>query len=168
MTPDPASIENAYRFMKAAFHRRIKRFEFQLQLETLVHEIMSHKSKYSVRSPSDLIKAVSELDQVKGDKLKGLMNLLQFQLVINQSRSHKEFELGNSVQSVCNKYFGVPCSVIGQIEHDNAVWQSQRKRRHLLIEYPYSRLYAQLMGMARRVASLREKPKAAAPIGKAN
>ena len=168
MTPDPSSIENGYRFMKAAFHRRIKRFEFQLQLETLIHEIMSNKAKYSVRSPSDLIKAVSEIDPIKGDKLQGLMSLLNFQLVINQTRSYKEVELGSSVQSVCNKYFGVPCSVIGQIEHDNAVWQSQRKRRHLLIEYPYSRLYAQLMGMARRVASLKAKPAKDSPIVKAN
>jgi flagellar biosynthesis protein FlhG len=171
MTPDPSSIENAYRFMKAAFHRRIKRFEFQLQIEELVADIMANKAKYSVRSPSDLIKAITEVDGPKGAKLQSLMTQMEFQIVLNQARSYKEAELGASVQSVCNKYFGVPCSVIGQIEHDNAVWQSQRKRRHLLIEYPYSRLYAQLMGMARRVAAFKSKNKdkdKGAPIFKAN
>lgn len=33
LTPEPTSVENAYRFMKACFYRRIKRFERQLQLK---------------------------------------------------------------------------------------------------------------------------------------
>lgn len=155
MTPEPTSIENAYRFMKAAFYRRIKRFEFQLHLEDVISEIMSDRKKYSVRSPGDLFKAVNEFDPEGGKKLEILMRNLQFDIVLNQTRSYKEAELGHSVQSVCTKYFGVPCRLAGQIEHDNAVWQSQRKRRHLLIEYPHSRLYAQLMGMSRRLASLK-------------
>lgn len=167
MTPEPASIENAYRFMKASFYRRIKRFEFQLKLSELVAQIMANKSKFSVRSPQDLIRAVEDLDADGGSKLKALMQQLEFSIVFNQARSFKEIELGNSVQSVCTKYFGVPCKLVGQIEHDNAVWQSQRKRRHLLIEYPHSRLYAQLMGMSRRIAALRTSKKTI-PLEKAN
>lgn len=167
MTPEPASIENAYRFMKAAFYRRIKRFEFQLHLQDLITDVMANKTQHSVRSPSDLIKAVQTVDPVGGAKLNRVMSQLEFQIVLNQARSFKEIELGNSVQSVCTKYFGVPCKLVGQIEHDNAVWQSQRKRRHLLIEYPHSRLYAQLMGMSRRIASMRAK-EPATPIVKAN
>lgn len=167
MTPEPTSIENAYRFMKTAFYRRIRRFEHQLNMEATLHEIMSNKDKYSVRTPSDLIRSVQMIAPEHGELLRSLMSQLEFHIILNQTRSHAESELGHSVETVCNKYFGVTSRLLGRIEYDNAVWQSQRKRRHLLIEYPHSRLYAQLMGVARRLSE-RLKADEPAPLKKAN
>lgn len=149
LTPEPSSIENAYKFMKAAFYRRIKRYEFQLHLEEIIGDLMSRKSELGIRSPSQLIKVLQETHPLEGQRLDETMKKLQFQIVLNQIRSFKDQDLGASVQSVCYKYFGTPASLLGQIDFDNAVWQALRRKKHLLIEYPHSRLYAQLMKMAR-------------------
>src|SRR5262249_32137103 len=49
LTPDPTSIENAYRFMKAAFFRHIKRYERQLLLEKTIADIMSNTETHEVK-----------------------------------------------------------------------------------------------------------------------
>lgn len=151
MTPEPSSIENAYRFMKASFYKRLKRFEFQLHLQDLIDGVIGNKSEWGIRSPSDLLRVVCEQDPTNGERLRRLMDQMQFELILNQSRSFKDTELGPQMKSVCQKYFGVPCDLIGQLEYDNAVWQSLRKKKPLLIEYPHSRLYAQLLSISRRL-----------------
>ena len=157
MTPEPSSIENAYRFMKASFYRRLKRFEFQLHLEELIDGVMSNKSQWGIRSPADLLRVVCEQDPTNGERLRRHMEQMQFELLLNQSRSFKDTELGPQVKSVCQKYFGVPCDLIGQLDYDNAVWQSLRKKKPLLIEYPHSRLYAQLLSISRRLTNAHSK-----------
>lgn len=149
LTPEPSSIENAYRFMKAAFFRRIKRHELQLNLRSTVDEIMNHCNDRGVRSPADLLRAIREQDPDNGARLVERMQKLHFRLVMNQSRGQKDVELGRSIPSVCQKYFGIPASFLGHLDYDNAVWQSLRKMRPMLIEYPHSRLYSQLMAMTR-------------------
>lgn len=156
-TPEPSSIENAYRFLKAAFYRKIRRFENQLNINSLVSELMSDKNKYAVRSPADLIKRIGEQDPESGAHLSAMMSDINFQIVLNQTRSLKDIEVGPSIQAVCTKYFGVPFEYLGHIENDNAVWQALRKRRHLLLEYPHSRVYAQLMAISRRLMSQQAK-----------
>lgn len=156
-TPEPSSIENAYRFLKGAFHRKIRRFENQLQLSSLVNELMSQRSNLGVRSPADLLKAISAKDPINGPRLQQMMGQLNFEIILNQVRTIKDAELGPSIQGVCTKYFGLPFSYLGHVEHDNAVWQALRKRRHLLLEYPHSRVYAQMMKITRGLAAPQQK-----------
>jgi flagellar biosynthesis protein FlhG len=153
LTPDPTSIENAYRFMKAAYFRKIKRYELQLGLREYIAEIMSNTDKYKIRYPSDLIGKIVEVDAVRGSQLSHNMSSLDFNLILSQTRSRKDITLGDSIRSVCNRYFGVPTNFLGYIEYDDAVWHSLRKRRPLLLEFPHSPLYAQILSIARDLAS---------------
>ncbi len=158
MTPEPSSMENAYRFMKSAFYRQIRRFESQFGLAEKVAHLMSQKATYGIRCPADLLRTLQRLEPVNGLQLSQLMQNTCFEIVLNQGRTFKDLELGAGVQSVCTKYFGVPAQLLGQLEFDNAVWQTLRKRRHLLIEHPHSRLYAQLMSISRKFLHARPKP----------
>jgi flagellar biosynthesis protein FlhG len=153
MTPEPTSIENAYRFMKAAFFRKIKRFEMQLGLKETVRKLMSQQEEKKIRYPSDLIAEIVKLEPARGQQLKQLMGDLDFNIVLNQIRSSKELHLGTSVESVCRRYFGVPTRFLGHLEYDNAAWHSIRKRRPLLLDYPQSPLYTQVLSLARDLAS---------------
>ncbi len=153
MTPDPTSIENAYRFMKAAFFRRIKRYEAQVGLKPLISELMAASAENNIRFPSDLMARILEREPAQGKQLMHLMNGLNFNLVLNQTRSNKDIQLGNSIQSVCRRYFGVRTHFLGHLENDNAAWHSLRKRRPLLLEYPQSPLYNGILAIARDLAS---------------
>lgn len=156
-TPEPSSIENAYRFLKSAFYRKIRRYEDQLHLGELVTELMTNRDQLNLRSPSDLLKTIAMRDQVNGSHLYKLMGDMNCEVILNQVRSLKDADLGTSIQGVCTKYFGVPFGYLGHIEYDNAVWQALRKKKHLLTEYPHSRVYAQLMSIARRLNSANQK-----------
>ena len=153
MTPEPTSIENAYRFMKAAYYRKIKRFEMQLGLKETVDALMQNQSENGIKFPSDLIKKLVEQDELRGRQLKQLMNGLDFNIVLNQTRSLKEVQLGYSIESVCRRYFGLPTDYLGHLEYDNAAWHCVRKRRPLLLEYPQSPLYNSVLSIARDLAS---------------
>jgi flagellar biosynthesis protein FlhG len=61
-------------------------------------------------------------------------------LIINQVRSQADIDIGYSIQSICRKYFGIEMNFPGYLDYDQSVWQSVRKRKPLLIEYPNSKL----------------------------
>ena len=118
---------------------------------------MSKREELGLKSPADLLKAISTRAPDAGMKLQRMMNELNFEVVLNQARTLKDVELGPSIQGVCTKYFGMPFNYLGHVEHDNAVWQALRKRRHLIYEYPHSKVYAQMMSITRRWPLLSRK-----------
>lgn len=149
-TPEPSSIENAYRFMKASFFKFIKRYEYQYELSPIIAELMTQQKKLGIRSPSDLITRLFKEEE--NLSLKQQIDQFQFNIVLNQCRSYKDIGLGHSIKSVSQKYFGLPTEFLGHLDYDNAVWQSLRSRKHLLVEYPHSQLYTQLMQLSRKLA----------------
>lgn len=151
ITPDPSSIENAYRFLKAAFFRKLRRYEHQLQLKDQIDELLNNKGEHKIKNPADLLRVLVEREPILGLKLKNILSGLNYEIILNQARTRQEADLGYSLQSVCNKYFGFPCEFLGSLEYDNAVWQSLRQRNHLLMANRQSHLYAQLMGLARKL-----------------
>ncbi len=153
LTPDPTSIENAYRFMRAAFFRKIKRFERQLQLDSVVAGLMQNAQDNEIRVPSDLFNQIIKAEPAKGQELKKIMRRLTFDIVINQTRTSKDVQVGQSIASVSKKYFGLHTSMLGHLDYDNAVWHALRKRRPLLLEFPHSPLYSQILSIARDLAS---------------
>jgi flagellar biosynthesis protein FlhG len=153
LTPDPTSIENAYRFMKAVFFRKIKRYERQLGLDAKIADLMANADANKIKFPADLMQSLLKTDPTRGMQLKHMMDTLDFQLVLNQTRSLKDVQLGYSIESVCKKYFGLRSQFLGHLDYDNAAWHSLRKRRPLLLEYPQSPLYSQILGIARDLAS---------------
>lgn len=151
ITPDPSSIENAYRFLKASFFRKLRRYEHQLQLKTQIDELLGNKAAHNIKNPAELIQALVKREPVLGMKLKSIMDGLNYEIVLNQGRTRQELDLGHSLTSVCTKYFGFPCEFLASLEYDNAVWQSLRQRNHLLMSNRQSHLYAQLMVLARKL-----------------
>lgn len=155
-TPEPSSVENAYRFLKASFFRKLRRYEYQLQLKNQIDELLSSKADQRVKSPAELIRALVKQEPVLGLKLKNILSEMNFEIVLNQARTRQEVDMGFALQSVCNKYFGFPCEFLGGLEYDNAVWQSLRQRQHLLVANRSSHLYAQLMTIARKIAKTKQ------------
>lgn len=149
-TPEPSSIENAYRFMKASFFKFIKRYEYEYELTPVIAELMTKQKTLGIRSPNDLLGRLYKEEGV--NTLKEQIDQFQFNIILNQCRSYKDISLGNSIKSVSQKYFGLPAEFLGHVDYDNAVWQSLRARKHLLVEHPHSRLYTQLMQLSRKLA----------------
>jgi flagellar biosynthesis protein FlhG len=140
--PEPTSIENTYRFIKSVMFRRLKLIEDidQTEVDQLLSEGMNSKISVGQTSPAELIKQISEKYPAIGTKLRLELSQLRPNLIINQVRSQADIDIGYSIQSICRKYFGIEMNFPGYLDYDQSVWQSVRKRKPLLIEYPNSKL----------------------------
>jgi flagellar biosynthesis protein FlhG len=139
--PEPTSIENTYRFIKSVFYRRLKMIEGAAEIEEIIEESMSAKlGPAGASSPAELVKKISLINPEVGLRIKNDMALFRPNLIINQVRSQADIDIGYSIQSICRKYFGIEMTFPGYLDYDQSVWQSVRKRKPLLIEFPNSKL----------------------------
>jgi flagellar biosynthesis protein FlhG len=138
--PEPTSIENTYRFIKSVFYRRLKMVDGIGDIEQLINETMNAKVTSGQTSPADLMKKISEINPEIGFRVRQEMAQFRPNLIINQVRSQADIDIGYSIQSICRKYFGIETVFPGYLDYDQSVWQSVRKRKPLLIEYPNSKL----------------------------
>lgn len=153
-TPEPSSIENAYRFMKAAFYRKLKRFDHQLELSDLIDQLTEQQARSNpITSPGALLTAIKEQRPDLAKKLEEIVGQLNFEVILNQARTATDEKLGDNIKVICQRHFGFNCEFLGALGYDNAVWQSLRQKKHLLVANPYSHLYAQIMGVARKLSS---------------
>ncbi len=138
--PEPTSIENTYRFIKSVYHRRLKMIEELLDIQPLINQAMNAKINTPQSTPVDLVKRISEINPEMGMKLRAEISKFKPQIIINQIRNQQDIDIGFSIQSVCKRYFGIDMNYIGYLDYDSSVWQSVKKRRPLLMEFPNSRL----------------------------
>jgi len=151
--PEPTSIENTYRFIKSVYHRKLKMAEDLLELGPLIDQAMN--TKISTNStPADLINRVIEINPHMGKKLQIEINRLIPKLIINQVRTQADIDIGFSMKIICKKYFGIQLDYAGYLEYDSSVWQSVKKRKPLLMEFPNSSLVSNFDRIIHKLLSL--------------
>lgn len=74
-------------------------------------------------------------------------------LIINESRSRLDQDLGYSMKSVCHKYYDLTIDYIGSVDFDNAVWQSVKSREPVLIEKPFTPLASHFLTICRHLTN---------------
>lgn len=133
LVPEPTAVENAYRFVKAAFWRRMRNVATVFGYDALIQAVMSSGA---YRSPVDLIAAVGERDPDAARNLTRQLETFRPRLVVNQTRTPQEAEIGAAVVAAWRKYFGLQMDYLGHIPHDGDMWRTVRARRPLLLERP--------------------------------
>lgn len=137
--PEPTSIENTYRFIKSVYYRKLKMIEELLQVGPLVQQAMNAKISQNF-TPADLIARIVEINPEMGMRIKREMAKLSPKLIINQVRTQADIDIGFSMKIISRKYFGIDLDYVGYLDYDATVWQSVKKRKPLLMEYPNSSL----------------------------
>ncbi len=138
--PEPTSIENTYRFIKSVYYRRLKMIEDLLDIQPLINQAMNAKMSSNYGPPAELVKRVIDINPEMGMRLQNEISKFRPQIIMNQIRSQGDIDIGFSIQSVCKRYFGIEMDYAGYLDYDSSVWQSVKKRKPLLMEYPNSRL----------------------------
>lgn len=151
--PEPTSIENAYRFIKACFYRKLKNIEYLYDARSFVDQTMNRKNELGIRTPADLLRALEEQFPEVGSKVRSAVARFDIKLVVNQSRTETDAEVGFGVRNVCKKYFGFNLDYLGHLEYDSAVWQSVRRKRPLTIEFPSSPLVPHIQKMVGHIVA---------------
>lgn len=144
LLPEPTSIENAYRFIRSAYYRRLHHIESLAPIYPLIEAAMDTKNSRGIRSPSDLFREVNKVSPECGMRMKEEIEKFRPKLIVNQARTQTDVDIGFSVKTVCRKYFGMDMDYIGYLDYDSAVWQAVRRKRPLVLEFPNSRLVSSL------------------------
>jgi flagellar biosynthesis protein FlhG len=151
VTPEPTSIENAYRFIKSAFYRMLRAASPSPYVRQLIEQAMDLKNSRGIRTPKDLLNEVKRLSPTEGIELQEKMERFKISLVVNQVRVKSEADIGKSILMVCERYFGMSVEYMGYLPYDNAVWQSIRRRVPFLIDAPNSTAVTHLEAILRNL-----------------
>jgi flagellar biosynthesis protein FlhG len=133
LVPEPTAVENVYRFVKAAFWRRVRNVVAVYGFEEALRSVMGERGFHS---PVEVIAALHEQHPEAGSTLERELHAFRPRLVVNQARTPQDGELGRAVVAAWKKYFGLDMDYLGSIEHDEAMWRTVRARRPLLLERP--------------------------------
>ena len=144
LLPEPTSIENAYRFIKSAYYRRLRLSKNLAPIRPILEMVLDAKNSKGIKSPSDLFREVNNTNPEAALRLKEEIEKFRPKLLINQARTQTDIDIGFSVKTVCKKYFGIEMDYIGYLDYDSAVWQSVRRKRPLILEFPNSKLVASI------------------------
>ena len=135
--PEPTSIENTYRFIKSVFHRKLKLCDELIEVGHLIDRSMNAKMNENI-SPAEALSGLSQNNPHLHSILEREISDFMPKLIINQVRTQSDIDIGFSMKLICKKYFGFNLDYIGYLDYDQAVWQSVKKRKPLLTEFPNS------------------------------
>lgn len=166
-TPEPIAVEGVYRFVRHAYARRMRRRLLDLgddvaleMLRSLLVEAggppvpMQLARSLAARSPEVAAVAWEEAAA------------LRVRLVVNQSRSRADLDLGEAMARVATRPLVGAVEYLGAVEFDDAVFLAARRRRPLLVDSPAAKASRNLERIARRLLSP-ESQRPAAVTGEA-
>ncbi|MBS2030238.1 MAG: P-loop NTPase [Deltaproteobacteria bacterium] len=158
LMPEPTSIENVYRFVKAAFFRRLGYLSDQLPIKQLVEQAMSQRG--APRTPYQLLTEVERLAPEAAPLIHQTIASYRPGLIVNQARSREDLEMGYSVTAAWKKFFGLEMDFLGALSYDDEVWRSVRRRRPVLVEKPSSRVAQDFASVVNELLFLEQQQRA--------
>jgi flagellar biosynthesis protein FlhG len=151
LVPEPTAVENVYRFVKAAFWRRVRNIVSVYGFEASLRAVMGERT---FRSPVEIVAALSARHPEAGQLLSAQLEGFRPRLVVNQTRTREDAELGNAVVSAWRKFFGLEMDYLGHIPHDDGLWRANRARKPLLVSAPDAPAARSFSSIADRLAAL--------------
>jgi flagellar biosynthesis protein FlhG len=157
--PEPTSIENTYAFLKAGF----------MQLTEVVG-----RNSGRMTDGAALLRLISEGDGTASGQGSHLAKLRKFGeshpefadlmmcalrgrwlgIVLNQSRSLKDVEIGKAMENICSSYFGYRANFLGHLNYDEVAWKALRNQRLLVTDFPHSQIAKKLSEMTSKIFEL--------------
>lgn len=153
LLPEPTSVENAYRFVKAAFFRKLQNLAEEYGIVEEVEAAVSSREG-AVKTPYDFVTRVRARDHAAGDRLARDLASFKVRLIVNQARTEQDLSIGDAVVGAWRKFFGLEMDYLGAVRYDDEAWRAVRKRRPLLLERPDCEAAKHLLAISQKVAAL--------------
>ncbi len=119
--PEPPAIEATYRFVRAAYRRRVRRalIKDRFRLSLLDRAI---KDIGKLPAPLDLVRALAKVDRTLAELAWAEAQRMRMYLTVNQTRVKSDLEIAGQMSNLCRRHYGVVLDELGWIEHDDTVW----------------------------------------------
>jgi flagellar biosynthesis protein FlhG len=145
-TPEGASIERTYRWIE----NYIMKIGLTPEQQKPLCEF-NQLRRASVSSKESLFRVRDFLETLRTNENSEPVLLGPIKLLINQVRNFEDERLGESIKSICNKFYFTDVQAIGSLQYDNAVWQCARQRVPVLIHQPFNPLVGQIQGIVKQL-----------------
>ncbi len=133
--PEPTSIENTFRFIKAAYLRRLKQIINSHAFNKVVKGAVQSSSGPSGLTSTEIIELVLKYDPGREMFLRESIGRFQFNFILNQFRKNSDSALGEKIKTVCNRHFYSPFEYLGSIDFDERVIDSISAKTLYVTEY---------------------------------
>ena len=153
LLPEPTSIENAYRFVKAAFFRKLEQVQAQYEVADEVLAALETRDGIA-RTPFDVYEAVGQKDPALAAQLQQDMDGFRVKLVVNQVRTEADKAVAPAVVDAWKKFFGIDMELLGAIPYDDEAWRAVRRRRPIVLERPDSEAAAAIVSIVERLSGV--------------
>nr|WP_276202196.1 P-loop NTPase [Vulgatibacter incomptus] len=160
LVPEPTSVENAYRFLKAALFRRLKAAQAIHGMAWGIEEALLATAN---PSPLKLVEEVAQRDPAAARQLEEEIRSFRPLLVVNGVREAADLKLGDGICLAWRRFFGLDLSYLGFLRHDVDAWQAGRARRPLLLERPDQPIAEDLAEIADKLLALEVKREVGSP-----
>ena len=158
LLPEPTSVENAYRFLKAALFRKLQQTAQALGVAQVADAALCSQGS-AMRTPAEVVEAVAATHPEAAVQLERAVRDFRVKLVVNQVRSAADQSVGRAVVAAWKKFFGLDMDYLGAIAYDDAAWQTVRRRRALLVDAATSSAASNLVAVAEALVAL-DRPRA--------
>jgi flagellar biosynthesis protein FlhG len=149
-TPDPTSIENAFRFIKAAYLRRLKQIIKGNAFDSMVKDAVLNAKDDGLTS-TDIIELVLKYDPEREAFLRECIGRFRFKLILNQFRKNSDNALGDKIETVCNRHFYSQFEYLGSINFDDRVSDALLKSTLFAHKFPDTMAVLSLKHIAQKL-----------------
>jgi flagellar biosynthesis protein FlhG len=139
IVPEITAIENLYYFLKNAFFRQLINSFGDHGLKDVVQNTWKNRREYDIKNLNQLIDYLKGLSKTMENIINRELSSFKTYIILNRISSSQEIMVGDSVKSICRKYFGLHANYVGYIEYDAIISRCINKRQPYMRTYPASR-----------------------------
>lgn len=152
-TPEPTSIENVYRLMRAIYLRRIRHFFSAKDFKSLEKKVKEVLGDDSFNKPEQIVSVVKKEFPEKYQLIKKDFTSFRFKLILNQLRKQDNPALGEQICKIIKKHLGIGVDFAGNISYDEHVHDAICQRVCFLDRYPHTRAANDLRELNRKMSN---------------
>jgi flagellar biosynthesis protein FlhG len=152
-TPEPTSIENVYRLMRAIYLRRIRHYFTTVDFKALEKKVGHQSVDGSASKPEYIISVIKKEHPEKYTLIKKDFNSFRFKLILNQLRKQDNPALGEQICKIIRKHLGFSVDFAGNISYDEHVHDAICQRVSFLDRYPHTRAANDLRELNRKMSN---------------
>jgi flagellar biosynthesis protein FlhG len=136
LTPEPTSVENVFKFIKAVYLRKVRQIFSQREFKSVTSRITGMDNTMEVTAR--IIDVVTENDPKKGELIRKQLMEYRLNFIINQFRNTVDAKLGEKLEKVCNRYFCSKFHFLGNVCYDERVHESIYSKKIFINKYSYT------------------------------
>lgn len=154
--PEPTAIENLYRFLRAAVHRRLASIGKDGAIVDMLNEAEDMGGPHAMKNPADLIERVRRGSPEAAAEMERALARFDLRVLLNQVRGEADEALAGNLVTAIRHHLGLRAELLGAVSYDVAVWQCVSKGKVLLEDYPRSRAAQDMLRAAERLGGREE------------